>query len=167
MAGSERTGMAAARADLFTGAVCIVTPTAATDLRAVSETGAFWKSLGGTVRELSPQAHDEAIAWISHLPHLLAAALVNTVAARNAEALALCGPGFRDTTRVASGPPEMWAEILAENCGAVRTSLEALIEKLGEIATLLARSARERDALMNQFLTQAKAERDRLRLPTP
>lgn len=166
MAGSERTGMTAARADLFSGAVCIVTPTAATDSSAVLETGAFWKSLGGMVKELSPEAHDEAIAWISHLPHLLAAALVNTVAARNADALALCGPGFRDTTRVASGPPEMWTEILAENRAAVRTSLEELIEKLREIATLLARSARERDVLMNKFLTQAKAERDRLRLPT-
>ena len=158
--------MAAARADLFVGAICIVTPTANTERSGVPEASAFWQSLGAIVRELSPRAHDEAVAWISHLPHLLAATLVNTVAARDPAALALCGPGFRDTSRVASGPAEMWTEILSQNHAAVSSSLEALIEKLREVATLLARSAAERDSLMNEFLTQAKAARDGLRLPT-
>lgn len=166
MAGSEQTGLQAARADLFAGAVCLITPTARTALATADEATAFWQSLGGIVRQLSPEAHDAAVAWISHLPHLLAATLVNTVAAQEPDALNLCGPGFRDTTRVAAGPPEMWTEILAQNHPAVRKSLDALIEKLREVATLLDRAAPERDSLMKEFLTHAKAERDRLRLTT-
>ena len=165
MAGSEQTGLAAARPDLFAGAVCLITPTASTAPETIAQARAFWESLGGMVEQLSPEAHDVAVAWISHLPHLLAATLVNTVAAEDRGALAFCGPGFRDSTRVAAGPPEMWTEILAENHAAIRKSLDALIEKLRGVATLLDRPAAERDSLMKDFLTQAKAERDRLRLP--
>jgi len=165
MAGSERTGLAAARADLFSGAVCLVTPTKETPAETIDDATALWEGLGGVVHVLSPVAHDAAVAWISHLPHLLAATLVNTVVARDPAALALCGPGFRDTTRVAAGPPPMWTEILAENHGAVRVALEALIEKLNALATLLDRPPGERDPLMHDFLTQAKAARDRLRIP--
>lgn len=165
MAGSEQTGLKFAREDLFQNAACIITPTKYTEGSAVPEVTTFWQALGCTVRELSPEAHDEAVAWVSHLPHALAATLVNAVTAHNPEALALCGPGFRDTTRVAGGHPPMWTEILAENHAAVRKSLDALIEKLRELATLFDRPASERDSLMNQFLTQAQAQRDRLRRP--
>jgi prephenate dehydrogenase len=96
---------------------------------------------------------------------LLAAALVNSVAESLPSALDFCGPGFRDTTRVASGPPEMWAEILADNREAVRSSVDALIEKLRALSTLLAAEHPERDSLMHQFLTEAKAQRDRLWQP--
>jgi prephenate dehydrogenase len=100
------------------------------------------------------------VALISHFPHLLAASLVRLVAEKNADAFALAGPGFRDTTRVAGGAPEMWAEILRCNHAAVRAAVEAMIEKLREIATLL-----DHDASMTDFLTQAKKQRDLLRLP--
>lgn len=160
MAGSDQTGLAAARADLFGGAVSIVTPDAGTDAAAVAAVHEFWQMLGSRVVETSPAEHDRLVALISHLPHVLAAALVNTVAAENLRAFDVCGPGFRDTTRVAGGPPEMWSEILGTNRDAVRGAVEALIEKLREIATLL-----DRDRPMTDFLTQAKAQRDRLRLP--
>ncbi len=160
MAGSEQTGLAAARADLFEDAVSIVTPDDSSDADAVANVADFWTALGSRVLQVSPADHDRIVALISHLPHVLAAALANTVAAENARAFDFCGPGFRDTTRVAGGPPEMWAEILGANRGAVREAVEALIEKLREIATLL-----DRDRPMTDFLTQAKAHRDRLRLP--
>jgi prephenate dehydrogenase len=160
MAGSEQTGISAARADLFDGAVTIVTPDAASDADAVARVIAFWAELGSLVREVSPAEHDRIVALVSHLPHVLAAALVNTVASEDAAAFDFCGPGFRDTTRVAGGPPAMWPEILSTNRIAVREAAEALIEKLREIATLL-----DRDQPMTEFLTQAKAQRDRLRLP--
>ena len=164
MAGSEQTGLRAARADLFRGAVCIVTPDADSDAEAVAEVGAFWESLGGIVRHLAPAAHDEAVALVSHFPHLLAATLVNVVAERQAAALELCGPGFRDTTRVAGGAPEMWAEILAANATAVRATLDAMIEKLREIANILARDPS--DPALRAFLTHAQQRRATVRLPT-
>lgn len=160
MAGSDQTGLAAARADLFAGAAAIVTPRADSAPAAVAEVAAFWKALGSRVLEVAPEEHDRIVALISHLPHLVAAALVETVASEDLLAFDFCGPGFRDTTRVASGPPEMWAEILRTNSPAVRAAVEALIEKLRGIATLL-----DRDRPMTEFLTQAKAQRDRLRLP--
>ena len=160
MAGSEQTGIGAARAELFDGAACIITPDAATDAGALAEVRAFWQTLGARVLEVAPAAHDEIVALVSHLPHLLAATLVQTVLAENARAFEFCGPGFRDTTRVAAGPPAMWAEILRTNREAVRKSAEAMIEKLRGIITLL-----DQDEPMTAFLTQAKTQRDRLRLP--
>ncbi len=157
MAGSEQTGIRAARADLFDGAACILTPAAGSDASAVTELHAFWQTLGCRVLEVAPAEHDEIVALVSHLPHLLAATLVHTVLAKNAHAFEFSGPGFRDITRVAAGPPAMWAEILRTNRDAVRNSAEALIEKLREILTLL-----DRDPPMTEFLTQAKAQRDRL-----
>jgi len=158
MAGSEQTGLAAARTELFDGAVCIVTPDEHTDPGAVVAVHEFWQALGARALELSPSEHDDIVALISHFPHLLAATLVNVVGQKNAAAFDFSGPGFRDTTRVASGPPAMWTEILHSNRAAVRASAEAMIEKLREIITLL-----DHDAPMTEFLTQAKARRDLLR----
>ena len=160
MAGSEQTGLAAARAGLFDDAACIVTPDHRSDATAVAAVSSLWRTLGGRVLELSPAAHDEIVALVSHFPHLLAATLIHLVAEKNAAAFDFSGPGFRDTTRVAGGPPEMWAEILYSNRTAVRASVEAMIEKLREIATLLAH-----DSPMIDFLNQAKMQRDRLRSP--
>jgi prephenate dehydrogenase len=160
MAGSEQTGLAAARAELFEGSVSIITPGPEADLEAVALLEQFWSSLGCRVAHLAPEEHDEMVALVSHLPHLLAATLVNLISSENARAFDFCGPGFRDTTRVASGPPAMWAEILATNHEPVRRAAEAMIEKLREIVTLL-----DRDPPMTDFLTQAKTQRDRLRLP--
>jgi prephenate dehydrogenase len=158
MAGSEQTGIRAARADLFEGAACIVTPDGDSDPAATAEVRAFWQAFGCRLLETPPEAHDEIVALVSHLPHLVAATLVQTVLTENASASDFSGSGFRDTTRVAAGPPAMWAEILRTNRAAVRKSAEALIEKLREILTLL-----DREAPMTEFLTQAKAQRDRLR----
>ena len=162
MAGSDRSGHTFASADLFDGRVCILTPDSATRPDAIADATAFWQSLGCAVRTLSPAAHDEIVALISHLPHLLAATLVNTVAAQNPAAFDFHGPGFFSTTRVAAGQPEMWAEILRTNSAAVRASAEAMIEKLREITTLL-----DREEPMKEFLNQAKTLRDGLRPANP
>ena len=158
MAGSDKAGHAAAAAGLFDGRVCIVTPDATTAPDALTDVTAFWQSLGCRVRTLAPAEHDEVVALVSHLPHLLAATLVNTVAERNVGALDFHGPGFFDTTRVASGQPDLWVEILRANSAAVRAGAEAMIEKLREITTLL-----EREEPMKEFLTHAKTLRDQLR----
>ena len=165
MAGSEQTGLASARADLFDSSVCIVTPDDPSKAAVIDRAGEFWRSVGCRVRVLSPSEHDAIVASVSHLPHLLAAALVNSIGNSIPAAFDFCGPGFRDTTRVASGPPEMWTEILRENREAVLVSLDALIEKLRALTTLLDTDPSERDSRMHQFLTEAKAQRDRLWQP--
>ena len=115
MAGSEQTGIAAARAGLVRRRGLHRHARRRVGRRTPSRRCArFWEALGCRVLELSPAEHDEIVALISHLPHLLAAALVNTVGRGKCRApSSFCGPGFRDTTRVAAGPPAMWAEILA------------------------------------------------------
>src|SRR5438477_145722 len=85
---------------------------------AVGEVRDFWKGIGCRVAELPAAEHDECVALVSHLPHLLAATLINTVAAKNEHAFRVVGPGFRDSTRIAAGPPAMWREILRENSAA-------------------------------------------------
>jgi prephenate dehydrogenase len=158
MAGSEQAGLEAARADLFQNAACLVTPDSS-DPVATDTVSAFWTALGCRVFSLSPAGHDQAVAWVSHLPHLTAAALVDLVATKNADALRLCGNGFRDTTRVAAGPAEMWTGIALANREPLQTAVEAMIEKLGEIAKLLA--ANDPDA-MNRFLSAAQCAREQL-----
>jgi prephenate dehydrogenase len=167
MAGSEQTGLRAARADLFESAACMVTPTEFSDPSAVAEVAAFWRDVGCRVSQIAPEAHDELVAAISHLPHLAAAALVNAVAEQCPDAFEMAGPGFRDTTRVAGGSPEMWTEIFSTNRVAVRKSAEAMIAKLEQFIRLLDRQTPDSDKLMNDFLTQAKAQRDSLAAREP
>jgi len=160
MAGSEQSGLSAARADLFEESVCIITPVESTAEADVAAIAGFWSALGCKVSVISPLEHDEIITMVSHLPHLLAATLVNLVCSGNPNWLNFCGNGFRDTTRVASGPPEMWSEILQTNRESLKKSIVAMIEKLGEVLALLEAS---NEAGMKHFLNQAKIERDRLK----
>ena len=158
MAGSEQTGIEASRADLFEGAVCIVTPEEATPPRDVEQARQFWTMLGCKPRTLSPAEHDQVIALVSHLPHLLAATLVNLVCAENPDSLKFSGNGFRDSTRVASGSPGMWAEIFGVNRSEVKKSVDAMIEKLREVSGFM-----DDEAKMRQFLSDAKSWRDELK----
>jgi prephenate dehydrogenase len=163
MAGSEKAGLAAARADLFVNAVCILTPEPGQTKPAACERAeVFWTRLGCRVRSLSPQTHDEVCALISHLPHLTAAALVQNVAVACPEAFGFCGPGFRDSTRIASGLPSMWTEILSSNRGAVAGSLRRLIAILEPLATHLEGGGSEAEAAIQEFLASAKERRDGL-----
>ena len=160
MAGSEQAGIEAARRDLFDGTVCIVTPREDTDKAALQLVHDFWKALGCSVRTLSPQQHDEIVARISHLPHAVAAAVVNVVCNDGAHPLNFVGPGFKDFTRIASGPPEMWTEICVENRHEVSRALEQLIEELGKVRTALENA----DAIeLRAMLKRAKHYRDELR----
>jgi len=159
MAGSDRSGIEAADADLFEGAVCILTPVDSTPPDSLIRVESFWKMLGCRVEQMDRWRHDEVVSSISHLPHVLAAALVHMVGGADAAALNFCGPGFRDTTRVAGGPAEMWTEILRSNSTQVKKSLEAMIEKLREVVILLDDSE---GASMKKFLNEAKIRRDSL-----
>lgn len=130
MAGSEQAGFAAARADLFEGAACIVTPTNRTQPEAQRRAEELWKSVGGRILTFEPAWHDIAVAQVSHIPHLVAALLVGNVSDTSEPAV---GSGFRDTTRVASGSPDLWTEIIWANREAIRASLVPLILELQDV----------------------------------
>ena len=131
MAGSEQGGFSAAKADLFDGATVILTPTKQTAHGAQRRAEKLWTALGANLAILSPENHDQAVAAVSHIPHLLAAALVNHAVTHGD--LELAAGGFRDTTRVASGSPELWAEILLANRSAVGFQVRQLISQLAEV----------------------------------
>lgn len=159
MAGSERNGLAAARADLFGNAACLLTNDSGADPTLCGSLGNFWESLGCRISWLGAAAHDELVARISHLPHLTAAATAKTALA-DTSAGAFGGGGLRDTTRVASGNPEMWAEILTENREAVIPALRETIAELREILATLEKPDQE---LAQRWLSEAKALRDTLK----
>jgi prephenate dehydrogenase len=159
MAGSEKSGAEAARADLFAGAVTLVCPELAGEAASVQLVTSFWEELGTRVVLTSVAAHDQMVAAMSHLPHLIAALLVNHVATINSAALELSGSGFRDSTRIASGAPALWADILLSNSDAVKQHLLGFKDLLEEALTLLT----EKDAKKLQaLLDDAKQNRDRL-----
>jgi prephenate dehydrogenase len=161
MAGSEQAGFSAARADLFEDAVVIVTPTPSTPPEALQRAEQFWSALGSRVIRLDPDTHDDRVAQISHLPHLLAAALVEY---SSASARALAGGGFRDTTRIASGSPELWAEILSSNAEALAHHLDFFIRDLQTLQRAL--DDPEKETAKSVLLATLKAAHDaRSQLP--
>jgi prephenate dehydrogenase len=159
MAGSEQSGMSAARADLFESAVCVVTPGPKTSTQAIRTAQNFWKSLGGAPMLMRPDTHDDLVGRSSHLPHVVAAGLVNYVLspANSKEQAQLCATGFRDTTRIASGSPEMWRDIVLANRQNLSRILSVFIEDLREFQLSL---DREDTAAIEEFLAKAKQRRD-------
>lgn len=159
MAGSEQTGMAHARADLFEGAACLVTPLEATPEAPTSQLKNFWKAVGMQVVCMSPEEHDEAVAHISHLPHLLAAALCSFLADKSPDWKTLAGGGLRDTTRIAAGDPDLWRAILEGNREEVIQAINGLE---GELQQIKAALINEDTAALNQHLKRGKHYRDQL-----
>ncbi len=157
MAGSERGGLEAARADLFEGAICFQIPGANADNNA--RVRAFWQSLGCEVAECAAAEHDEIVARVSHLPHVVAAALLTGAEHLAGDPLRFSGPGLRDTTRLASGPAELWTGILAHNRDAVGRALCDLRRELERVEALLAAGD---DSGLRAFLDRAVHLRDRL-----
>lgn len=142
IAGSDATGLEAARGDLYDGAVVVVTPaaagSAAARARARQFVREFWSALGARVVEMDAAEHDRALARTSHLPHLVAAALVRAVLAGDRAALArLCGTGFRDTTRIAAGSEEMWHDVLRTNRDGIRAALDTFAGEIEQVRALL------------------------------
>lgn len=153
MAGSEKRGVSNARAGLFEGATCIVTPTKNTKKEALEKVKKFWEKLGAKIITLSIDEHDRLVALTSHLPHLVAASLVNTVAGHEC-----IGPGFRDITRIASSPPALWQEICEWNKDAVLAGLKKFKGEISGIEELI--NSSNWDELLNK-LAKAKELRDR------
>ncbi len=138
VAGSEQSGYAVSRADLFRGATVVLTPTERTDTQAVKRVTEFWEALGGRVVLLDPVTHDRAAAAISHLPHLVAYALVDAVLRMGPHFLDVAARGFKDTTRIAASDARVWREIFQENRQALGEALAAFRAALGELERLIA-----------------------------
>ena len=139
MAGSEKTGVENARADLYQGAVCAITATRRTPLARVAQTADFWKSVGARTLVIDPDTHDRAVAVVSHLPHLIADALVLSAGQwRNADGTdllkELAAGSFRDATRVAGADPQLWRGIFRLNDRAVRRAVRLFSKNLERLA---------------------------------
>ena len=159
MAGGEKMGVGAARADLYAHAACILTPTKKTNAKAIRKLETFWKSLGSRIVRMDAAKHDLLVSRSSHLPHLVAATLANLVLdPRQPKALAgLCATGFRGTTRIASGSPEMWRDIALTNRKNLVRAADAFMGEMKKFQAALKRG--DAKAVENFFAT-AKTRRD-------
>lgn len=160
MAGSEQTGVDAARADLFVGATWALTPSAKTDLAALSRVTEFACALGARVEILAPEEHDQAVAVTSHLPHGIASALMMLAEdsqRRTGKTFALTAGSFRDLTRIADSSPELWRDICLTNSDSLSEAITNLEKVLDELKSAL----QSRDAVaIQRFFEQSKAIRE-------
>lgn len=156
MAGSEKGGAENAREDLYDGATCILTPTINTNEGALEKVRMMWEALGMQVVDQLPARHDELLALLSHLPHIVAAALVAQVEVGTNKPIGqlrkIAGPGFRDTTRIAMGGADIWLDIFSDNSANMRTSLNRMIEILEEVRDAIQEDDRPR---LEAFLDHA------------
>lgn len=160
MAGSEKSGVKAAHADLFEGAKCILTPTESTNQAAFQVVKKLWETVGANVRTMSPEEHDYLIAAASHLPHVIACVLTQTVAnleTHQNRALDFTATGFRDSTRIAAGSPNVWESILSDNS----QSLVKMIDEFIDILNVFKQSLNDFDKeRLRELLIDAKMTRD-------
>jgi len=163
--GGETSGPGAARADLFEGATWFLTPGAEARADLYERLHRMVAAVGARATAIAPEVHDRLMALVSHLPHVLASALVNQAAAsapEGREALDSAGPSFRDLTRVAGSNPELWADILLDNREAVVSEIEALGARLTRAAEALRAGDRE---WLAAELARGRAAHERLRAP--
>ena len=156
IAGKERSGVEYADADLFENRLAIITPTASARDRDIGLLIRFWRSLGSLTASMSPAEHDRTLARTSHLPHLLSALLADRLQLQDAK---YTGPGYHSTTRLASGLPELWRDIVCNNTEAILEAIRDYENALRDLREKIERSDWEAVA---QFLEHAKSNRDML-----
>ncbi|HYI87548.1 MAG TPA: prephenate dehydrogenase/arogenate dehydrogenase family protein [Burkholderiales bacterium] len=157
IAGAEKSGAAAASAELFRNRRVVLTPLAENEEDAVSKIQELWSACGAKVSRMDADEHDAVLAAVSHLPHLLAFALVHEVAERknSAELFSFAAGGFRDFTRIASSHPEMWRDICVANRDRLLDEVKRFSTKLDEIRNLL-----DQPAELEKLFAEARAARD-------
>ncbi|MDB5350978.1 MAG: prephenate dehydrogenase [Planctomycetota bacterium] len=161
IAGSERHGVASARADLFEGRAVVLTPTDRTPSDRLRRATAFWRALDAQVLTMRPDRHDAALALTSHLPHAVASALAGAIPV---EMLPLAGGAYRDVTRVAASDPSLWTEIFLANRGSMVAALAAFRSRLEMFSRLLAEGD---SAGLVAWWNEAKAIRDQFSFDPP
>lgn len=156
MCGSEQAGFAAARNDLYDSALCVLTPTTSTKPAAIDAVAALWQSVGANVVRMTAPEHDRAAAAASHVPHVVAATLVQLVEQGAPAARQMCAGGFRDTTRIAAGSPGLWTGILEANRQEVAAELARMGELIEDVRGMLLRGENEK---LHGFLERAASAR--------
>jgi prephenate dehydrogenase len=157
MAGSQLSGVANASSHLFEGARYFLTPTGRTDPDDYREVTGFVRELGAVPTAVDPEKHDLLMAALSHLPHLMAAALLKVASDISPEALSFAGPSFRDLTRVGASNPELWSDILAENAPALGEALGAFAGAMAQLGSEI----KDRESMEGRF-RQAREAYDAL-----
>lgn len=159
MAGGEKMGVLAAKGDLFVNAACVITPSKKSSALAVGKVENFWKTLGARTLRLDAAQHDLVVSRSSHLPHVVAATLAGLVldTKQPKQQAALCATGFRDTTRIASGSPEMWRDIVLANRKNVSQSVDLFVAEIKKFQAALKKSDGK---AVEKFFATAKARRD-------
>jgi len=153
IAGSEQRGIEFARDDLFEGAMCILTTTKKTDRQSLQTLKSFWSKLGCSVKSMTPVEHDRIFANVSHLPHIAATALIN---ANNKEELKFAGKGFIDTSRIASGPANIWSDVLLTNVNNTTKAIDKIIAELVKIKNAIKKENKQQ---IEQLLEKARTKR--------
>ena len=166
IAGKELSGVAHADADLYTGKQVILTPIERTQTAQLQRAVDVWTALGTHVVKMSPQAHDAAFAAVSHLPHLLAFALINAITeqGQGKDFMALAGSGFRDFSRIAASDPHMWRDILIANREELLLQSQMFQQQLKKFEEAI--SAGRGDAL-EALIEQASETRANWRMSSP
>lgn len=160
MSGRERSGPAAARADLFVGRPWVICPTADAAPGCVDVVASLIRVCGAQLVQMSAVEHDQCVALVSHVPHLVAAAIAARCADAAEPALALAGPGLVDVTRIAAGDADLWTEILTANAGPVREVLLAVARQLDVAADVLADVSAGHDESVKRLTALLEAGRD-------
>jgi len=160
IAGAEKSGAAAASAELFRGRRVVITPLAENADSSVRRIDAAWSACGARISRMDPEEHDAVLAAVSHLPHLLAFALVHEIAGRenSAQLFSYAAGGFRDFTRIASSHPEMWRDVCVANRDRLLQELDAYQAKLACVRKLLESGDA---AALEKLFAEARAARDR------
>lgn len=156
LAGSEKKGIANATADLFEGAACIMTPTEKTNQVARQKVRHFWTKLGMEVKLLPPEEHDHILAYVSHLPHLIAYGLISIIPP---DFLGYAPQGLKDTSRVAASSPQMWNDICMANSKNILNALDQYVERLAHFRKAIV--SRDPKSLL-QYFTEAQEKRNKL-----
>jgi len=158
IAGAEKSGVTAAKEDLFIGKNVVLTPNEKTSLEAIKLVRELWQTTGANVSEMTAKTHDQIFAAVSHLPHLLAFTLVNNLANRpNAKQLFdFAASGFRDFTRIAGSSPEMWRDISLANKTALLSELEAYQAEISALQNLLKNEDSQGLQAMFEHASQAR-----------
>ena len=153
MAGSEKRGATNASKDLFDGALCILTQTPNTDEAAIKPVDEMWRSVGAVTRLMKAADHDTRVALASHVPHVVAASLVNV---QTDDSLECAASGFADTTRIAASDPQLWSGICMDNAREILAGIDSIAEELASIRALIEK--RDEQALFEK-LRQASHRR--------
>jgi len=164
MAGSHKTGVCAARADLFKNKICVVTETDNSNAPSVDAIVNLWKLIGMRVIRMSPTDHDRLTAHSSHLPHIIAAAMCHAALTQGKDIEPVLGDGFRDSTRIAQGDPSIWVDICLENREAILDSLQSLQSVLSNFYNAIDASD---ETAIRDFLTEARNWKKQTNSPLP